>query len=350
MMRERIKDIACIYFCVFIFINQCSCISIALKLQQGCQKDQVKRFYRGRNFCCYPIKCHPGQKFDFCRTNNGHDTCQNCPDGFSHKDSIDTATWRYSKIDPCVPVEDCSDYSDLIKENEECVCDRTRGYYGRDRHNCAADLNCKKAGFEMDQDGKCFKCGEEQFKIKDDYSLCINKTRCTHGQEVDFKGSHTADRTCRMRIQKPEIPATVKPTIKETNKTKFDKGDRSKIMVEKNTTLVVPDLDRPTKEISKHSSPGHSTLFVAMVILLSLLIGIIVSVIIYCFIKKGQQWNDLSCYLNCCPQNSVNNVYNKKDINVNNANHVVVGDYGKIVADEDSNPGEDTPMKEVVLD
>ncbi|XP_063409177.1 uncharacterized protein LOC134692647 [Mytilus trossulus] len=350
MMRERIKDIVCVYIFVSFCINQCLCISIALKQQQGCQKDQVERIYRGRNFCCYPLKCKPGQKFDFCRTNNGHDTCQNCPDGFSHKDLIDTAKWDFI-IDPCAPVEDCSDYSDLIKENEECVCDRTRGYYGRDRHNCAADLICKKAGFEMDQDGVCLMCGEEHFKNKEDYSLCIMKTRCTRGQEVDFKGSHTADRTCRRRIvQKPAIPAPVKPTIKEANITKFD-VDRSRSMEEKNTTVVVPDLDTPTNEISKHSNPGHSTLFVAMVILLSLLIGIIVSV---CFIKKGQQWNDLSCSLNCCSQNSVNhnNVYNKKDINnyINDANNVVVGDYGKIVADEDSNPGEDTPMKEVELD
>lgn len=354
MMRKRIKDIACVYVCVFIFINQCSCISIALK-QQDCQKDQVERLYRGRHICCYPIKCNPDQKFDFCRTNNGHDTCQNCPNGYSHKDLIDTAKW-FVRIDPCVPVEDCSDSSDLIQEHGECVCDRTRGYYGRDRHKCAADPKCKKAGFELNQDGHCLMCGEEHFKIKEDYSLCINKTRCTYDQEVDFKGSHTADRTCRRRIEpKPDIPAPVKYIIKETNLTKYDKkmgdGDRSKGTEKKNETVDVTDLDRPIKQVSKHSSAGNSNLIVVLKVLISLLIGVIVSYIIYCRIKRGQQWNDLSCNLNCCPQNSVNhnNVYNKKNINVN-AKNVVVGDCGKIVADDDPEVCENTPMKEIDID
>ncbi|XP_052082992.1 uncharacterized protein LOC127720440 isoform X2 [Mytilus californianus] len=350
MMWERIKDIICVYICVFIFINQCSCNSIALK-QQDCQKDQVERLYRGRHICCYPIKCKPGQKFDFCRTNNGHDTCQNCPNGYSHNDLIDTAKWFF-RIDPCVPVEDCSDYSDLIQENGECVCDRTRGYYGRDKHKCAADPKCKKAGFELSQDGHCLMCGEEHFKINYDYSLCINKTRCTNDQEVDFKGSHMVDRTCRRRIDpKPDISAPVKPIIKETNKTKYymkvGDGDRSKGTEKKNETVEVPDLDRPIKEVSKHSSDGNLKLIVALVISLP---GIIVSYIIYRRSKRGQQWNDLPCNLNCCPQNSVNhnNVYNKKYINVE-AKNVVVGDCGKIVAD-DSEVSENTPMKEIDID
>lgn len=67
---------------------------------------------------------------------------------------------------------------------------------------------------------------------------------CTNDQEVDFKGSHTADRTCRRRIiPKRDIPAPVKPTIKATNKTKYDKksgmgdGDMSQSMEEKNGTV-----------------------------------------------------------------------------------------------------------------
>lgn len=54
-----------------------------------------------------------GQKFAFCGGHNGHDTCQNCPEGYSHKDFINTAHFKY-KIDPCVKEEECSDYCKFI--------------------------------------------------------------------------------------------------------------------------------------------------------------------------------------------------------------------------------------------
>lgn len=120
MLGERIKGIACVVFCVFLLINQCASISIALHFQLDCKADQVKRRFSGAYVCCYTVRCKPGQKFDFCRGNNGHDTCQNCPDGYSHKDFINTADFEY-KLDPCVKEEDCSDYSDLIQQWRVCM-------------------------------------------------------------------------------------------------------------------------------------------------------------------------------------------------------------------------------------
>lgn len=349
MFEKRIKGIACVVYCVFLLLHQCASSSVALHFKLDCKTDQVKRWtIKGSYVCCYTVKCIPGQKFAFCGGHNGHDTCQNCPEGYSHKDFINTAHFKY-KIDPCVKEEECSDYSDLIEQNGECVCDRTRGYYGRDKNRCAADnRNCKKAGHELNQDGGCEICGQEHFKAAEDYSLCIKKTSCTNDQEVDFKGSHTADRTCRRRIvPKRDIPAPVKPTIKATNKTKYDKksgmgdGDMSQSMEEKNGTVDITDLNRPTKENNSEQNSGSQTIVIVALTVISIFLPVCFVMILIIFFKKGQHRN-----LFCCLQNVVNHHNHHMNFDAEN---VIVGDNNKMLYKEEaSEVSEDTDLKKDV--
>lgn len=45
--------------------------------------------------------------------------------------------------------------AEVTLKNGECVCDRSRGYYGSDVNNCLlAERMCSSPGFELKDNGK----------------------------------------------------------------------------------------------------------------------------------------------------------------------------------------------------
>ena len=59
------------------------------------------------------ILYYSGQEFKICTEDQGHDTCQNCPAGFTHFDALDSKDWGY-QLQPCIVKDDCSESKSLV--------------------------------------------------------------------------------------------------------------------------------------------------------------------------------------------------------------------------------------------
>lgn len=266
-----------------------------------CQPNQKLRSINGIDLCCYTVKCYPGQIFHFCTENNGYDTCQNCPTGFTHRDNINTADWD-DTINPCIEIDDCKGYSDLAIINGICSCDRSKGYYGKDTNKCALDDNkCIKAGYELTVDGDCRACDDDHFKADHGYALCKEKTRCSNGQEVDDPGSHVRDRKCRVKTllvstNPPAVSknASIPDGYKQTENIIPDKTPKPTI----GTTTGTNDLVSSNKE--EKQSDNNLVWIIVVVVFLVVILACLISV--YCYmrrISKGQH-QSRNLHINCC--------------------------------------------------
>ncbi|XP_076086887.1 uncharacterized protein LOC143057463 [Mytilus galloprovincialis] len=295
------------------------------------------------------------QLFKLCQEDGGHDTCQNCPKGYTQYDTINTAIWDY-QINPCVEKEDCDDYSGLKDVDGVCVCDRTNGYYGRDKYKCGVDNGgCKIAGHQLTIDGDCEECEEHFFKPEINYDLCRKKTSCGPGQEIDDSGSSSRDRTCR---QKAKINPTILPDKKIPgpghNKVKNEENNLNGEV--KNTTKNIQDAGiRNTSVNTPGESTNHDTRFIVAGLSISLVGILLLSSIAYmcCYRRKKKGQNDITtdqpntifnCI--CCPKTS----YSPTEINFRPQN-AQFGDNNtvKVYNEKDENDQdveEDTPLKE----
>lgn len=281
--------------------------------------------------CCYPVKCSPGQEFMICTEDQGHDTCQNCPKGFTHFDDLDSKDWDY-QLKPCIEKDECSE-SDLAIIDGNCSCNRNEGYYGRDRHKCALDNGtCRKAGYQLTIDGDCVMCDENHFKVeKEKYGLCIPKTRCSNDQEIDHPGTSQKDRTCRAKNITVKNIQTLPPSSGSTNSSGYntsnhtDKGYITRNKVHHTTTVG---------EIQGNKSNDNEWIILSVVSSV-LFVGSIISII---FIIKVMRTNGTDtqrtgpCILSCCQ--NVNNTNIKAD-NVN------LGDHNTMIIKPPSNKHDD---------
>lgn len=324
-----------------------------VSLPSYCDQGLVgRRDQNGNPICCIPAVCKPGQLFKLCQEDGGHDTCQNCPKGYTQYDTINTAIWDY-QINPCVEKEDCDDYSGLKDVDGVCVCDRTNGYYGRDKYKCGVDNGgCKIAGHQLTIDGDCEECEEHFFKPEINYDLCRKKTSCGPGQEVDDPGSSSRDRTCR---QKAKINPTVLPDKKIPGPGQDEVKDKENNFngEVKNTTKNMQDAGIRNTSVN---APGESQNYNAVItgIVAGLLIGLISIVFVCCIAymycnsrKKKDQTNIILLCIICCSKHTS---YSPTEINLNLKN-VQIGDHNtlKIFKEEDENDQdveEDTPLKE----
>ncbi|CAC5385117.1 NGFR [Mytilus coruscus] len=317
-----------------------------------CAPGLVAREDKNRNpICCYSALCKPGQLFELCQEDGGYDTCQNCPKGYTHYDTIDTALFN-SKINPCEEEDNCVGHSDLKLIDGVCTCDRTNGYYGMDNNLCGLDDgSCKKAGHQLTIDGICEECIEDFFKPEISYDLCRKKTSCGSDHEEDNPGSSSRDRTCR------QVKQTVSPE-KEITKQGQDEieNEENKFYGEvKNTTENRRDADVVTTPSAGTS--GESTNIIPWVVI-GVIAGLIFIVVLFHFAykcydrrkRKGQndtssvQTNNSFIYIVCCHNPC------SREINVTVATNANIGDNNFLKIDNndeiDSEVEEDASLNE----
>ena len=59
------------------------------------------------------ILFYSGQEFKICTEDQGHDTCQNCPQGLTHFDELDSKDWDY-QLKPCIEKDECIESESLV--------------------------------------------------------------------------------------------------------------------------------------------------------------------------------------------------------------------------------------------
>lgn len=357
MEKQIMKKRMCIPILIlFLVVNK---EVLGVTIPKHCDQRLVgRKDQNGNPICCIPAVCKPGQLFELCQEDGGHDTCQNCPKGYTHYDTINTAIWDY-QINPCAEKEDCDAYSDLKTVDGVCTCDITNGYYGRDKYKCGVDDgSCKKAGYQLTIDGDCEECEEHFFKPEINYDLCRKKTSCGPDQEEDDPGSSSRDRTCR---QKAKIKPTAFPDKKISehgqDQIKYQEIDFNGEV--KNTTKNVQNADIMNTSVN---TPGESTNYDTWVIVAGLSLGLVVISLLsciaykYCYRRKKKGQNDtatdqtnatFNCI--CCPKHTSYNSPTEINLRLKNAQ---IGDNSTLKVlnedDDETNPDveEDTPLKE----
>lgn len=179
---------------IFLTVTQLLIPHVLSAPTSTCGSSQKQRTdTNGLPICCYTTRCNKSQQFEFCTSDQGYDSCKDCPPGTYTEDTINTADWDI-KPDVCVTLPHCN--PEEIMVGNICQCAVGKGYYGN-RDNCILDLNCKGAGFQLQNDGSCVACDSEHYKPEDGiHGICRNKSRCNVDDMEASPGTLTTDRTC----------------------------------------------------------------------------------------------------------------------------------------------------------